>query len=181
MPREISTWTFEAWRPDVLGGVRTLVAGRVILIRRRRIRGRGCGGGTARHRRHTGADRDAGGNTAPVGAVIATAAERDVAVDINVTAYVAVRRDVTVGRYVALKIGAVEIAPVDVAPVDVGAVDIAPVDIAATATTLHEHQRRALSAARPSSKIESPDAAPSGWRGSRCVRGHQREGHDVDQ
>src|SRR5689334_16582641 len=93
------------------------------------MRGRGCGGGTARHRRHTGA---AGGNTAPVGAVIATAAAvRDVAVHINVTAYVAVRRDITVGRYVALKIGAVEIAPVDVGAVDVAPVDVASVDAAA--------------------------------------------------
>ena len=72
--------------------MRTLAAGRVILIRRRRIRGRGCAGGTARHRRHTGADRDAGGNTAPVGAVIATATDRDVAVHIDVPADVAVVR-----------------------------------------------------------------------------------------
>src|SRR6202035_1031057 len=106
--------------------------------------------------RDTSAERDAGGDTAPVGAgIIVTAADRDVAVHINVTAYVAVRRDVTVGRYVTLKVGAVEIAPVDVAPVDVAA-------SAATATTLHQHQRRALSGADPSRKIGSRYPAPSG-------------------
>ena len=45
---------------------------------------KGCGGSTARDRRHTSTDRDAGGDTAPVGPVIATAADRDVAVHIDV-------------------------------------------------------------------------------------------------
>ena len=72
------------------------------MIGRWRIIGGGCGRSIGRHRRHTSADRDAGGDTAPVGAgIIVTAADRDVAVHINVAAYVPVHISVT--AYVALR------------------------------------------------------------------------------
>src|SRR6516225_294021 len=123
---------------------------RVILIgRRRRIRGRGCRSSTARHRRHTGADCDTGGNTTPVGPIIAATADVNITVYINVTTHVAVRREVTVGRYVALEIAAIETASVDCGTVELSAAGpSAPAGSgsaarpgAAAATTLHQHQR----------------------------------------
>jgi hypothetical protein len=56
LPRRLDGQTPQA-------GCQRSVAGWVILIGRRRIIGRRCGGSAARHRRHTGADRD----TAPGG------------------------------------------------------------------------------------------------------------------
>src|SRR6516225_516983 len=106
---------------------------RVILIgRRRRIRGRGCRSSTARHRRHTGADCDTGGNTTPVGPIIAATADVNITVYINVTTHVAVRREVTVGRYVALETASVDCGTVELSAAGPGA---------AAATTLHQHQR----------------------------------------
>jgi HTH-like domain len=160
----------------------TVSRGVIRIGRRWRIVGGGSSGSAGCHRRHTRADRHAGGDTAPVGPVVApviATADRDVPVHrhVSIDVHVSVRREAAVGRYVALKVVAVEIAAIDVPPVDVASAEMGT----AAAPMLRQHQRRTVPAADPGTEIPGRYPAPArGWR-SRCLGRQQRNWHEVDQ